>query len=94
MFHKSSEVKLGKSRCDLLFFNTELSSYVVIELKIRKLRHTDIGQIGYYMNYINQNMKKDYMNNTIGLIICKENDTLVLKYSSDERIYSSTYELI
>ena len=87
-----SEIKLGKSRCDLLFFNTELSSYVVIELKIRKLRHQDIGQIGYYMNYINQNMKKEYMNDTIGLILCKENNSLVLKYSSDEKKYSSTYK--
>lgn len=40
-----SEVKLGNSRCDLLFFNIELNSYVVIELKIRKLEKYDIGQI-------------------------------------------------
>jgi predicted nuclease of restriction endonuclease-like (RecB) superfamily len=88
-----SEVKLGKHRCDLLFFNYELNSFIVIELKIRKLRHTDIGQISYYMNYINKNLKKDYMNDTIGLIICKENNMLVLKYTSDDRIYSSTYKL-
>ena len=88
-----SEVKLGNFRCDLLFLNYELNSFVVIELKIRELRHTDIGQIKYYMEYIDSNMKKDYMNNTIGLILCKENNEIVLKYSTDERIFSSTYQL-
>ena len=45
------------------------------------------------MNYVDKNMKKDYMNNTIGLIVCKENNALVLKYCSDERIYSTSYIL-
>ena len=94
-FHYTgSEVKLGNSKCDLLFFNTELNAYIVIELKIRKLEKYDIGQIQYYMNYINQNIKKDYMNNTIGLILCREDNKIVLKYSTDERIFSSTYELV
>ena len=50
-----SEYKLGKHKCDLLFFNTELNSYIVIELKIRKLEKYDIGKIQYYMNYIDRN---------------------------------------
>ena len=89
-----SEVRLGNHRCDLLFFNTELNSYVVIELKIRKLIPSDIGQIKYYMNYIDSNIKKSYMNKTIGLILCKENNEIVIKYVTDERILMSTYELI
>ena len=88
-----NEIKLGNGRCDLLFFNVELNSYVVIELKTRKLKHIDIGQISYYINYINENMKKQHMNDTIGLILCKENNQLVLKYCSDERIFASTYRL-
>ena len=89
-----SEYKLGKHKCDLLFFNTELNSYVVIELKIRKLKPVDIGQTKYYMNYIDSNLKKDYMNKTIGIILCKEDDEIVVKYVTDERILMSTYELI
>ena len=89
-----SEVKLGNSRCDLLFFNTELNAYIVIELKIRKLEKYDIGQIQYYMNYINKNIKKEYMNKTIGLILCKEDNKIVLKYSTDEKIFASTYQLV
>lgn len=88
-----SEYKLGKFRCDLLFFNYELNSFVVIELKIRKLSSRDIGQIKLYMSYIDCNIKKDYMNNTIGIILCKENDEIVIKYITDVNILLSTYQL-
>ena len=89
-----SEYKLGKFKCDLLFYNIELQTYVVIELKIRTLKPSDIGQIKLYMNYIDLNIKKDYMNKTIGIILCKENDEIVIKYITDERILFSTYNLI
>lgn len=88
-----SEYKLDKYKCDLLFFNIELNSYVVIELKIRKLKPSDIDQIRFYMNYIDNNIKKECMNKTIGIILCKENDDIVVKYITDERILFSTYEL-
>ena len=45
------------------------------------------------MNYIDENIKKDYMNNTIGIIMCKEGNEIVLKYVTDERIFMTTYEL-
>ena len=89
-----NEYKLDKFKCDLLFFNTELVSYIVIELKIRKLKPSDIGQIKFYMNYIDKNIKKDYMNKTIGIIFCKENDEIVIKYITDERLFMSTYKLV
>jgi len=91
--YTGSEYKLGNHKCDLLFFNTELNAYVVIELKIRKLKPIDIGQINFYMNYIDDNLKKDYMNKTIGIILCKENNEIVVKYVTDERILFSTYKL-
>ena len=89
-----SEYKLGKFKCDLLFFNFELNSYIVIELKIRKLKPCDYGQIKLYMNYIDENIKKSYMNNTIGIILCKEGDNVIIKYITDDRIHLSTYKLI
>jgi len=88
-----SEYKLGKFKCDLLFFNYELNAFVVIELKIRKLKPIDIGQIKYYMNYVDSNIKKDYMNKTIGIILYKEDDEIVIKYVTDERILFSAYKL-
>ena len=88
-----SEVKLGNHRCDLLFFNTELICYIVIELKIRKLKSIGTGQIKHYMNYIDMNMKKDYMNNTIGIIMSREGDEIIVKYVTDEKILMTTYNL-
>ncbi len=89
-----SEYRLGNSYCDLLFYNYELNSFVVIELKIRKLIKQDIGQIEYYINYIDINKKKSYMNETVGIILCKENNKLVMKYCSNPNIYETTYELV
>ena len=88
-----SEVKLGKYKCDLLFYNVEFRRYVVIELKIRKLKAEDIGQIHLYKNYIDLNMKKDYMNDTVGIVLCKEKDKVVVEYMTDENIFFSTYQL-
>lgn len=88
-----SEIRLGDHRCDLLFLNYELNCFIVIELKIRRLKPIDIGQIKHYMNYIDMNMKKEYMNKTIGIIMCKEDDEIVVKYVTDERILMTTYKL-
>ena len=46
------------------------------------------------MNYVNQNIKKTYMNNSIGLILCREDNQIILKYSTDKRIFSSSYKFI
>ena len=89
-----SEVRLGNHRCDLLFFNIEHNCYVVIELKTRKLEHVDIGQIKYYVEYINKNIKKERHNNTIGIIMTKYNDYYVMEYCTDKSIYETTYKII
>ena len=47
-----------------------------------------------YMNYINQNMKTIEENDTVGIIICKQNNEYVIKYCSDDRIISRIYEVI
>jgi len=44
--------------------------------------------------YINLNIKKNYTNNTIGLILCKGGNEIVLKYTTDNRIFISSYKLI
>ena len=79
---------------DLLLFNTEFNCYVVAELKVCELKKEHIGQVMLYMNYINKNVKKVFHEETIGIIICKRDNKLVLEYSSDHRIFSTTYELV
>ena len=79
---------------DMLLFNVEFNCYVAIELKITELKKEHVGQIRFYMNYIDNCIKRDNHNKTIGLIICKKNNELVLEYSSDSRIYSREFALV
>ena len=92
--YAGKEVRMGESYCDLLFFNTEFLCYVVIELKIRKIKKEDIGQLKYYINYVDENMKKESFNPTIGVLVAKEGNYLVMKYCTNKNIYKTTYKII
>ncbi len=89
------KIKIGNSYnyIDLLLYNIKYKCYVVVELKITKLKKEHIGQIETYMNYVNKNIKTIEENNTIGIIITKEEDKYIMSYCSDERIFNTTYEL-
>lgn len=77
---------------DLLFFNVEMDCYVVIELKIKDLKKEDIGQLQFYMNYIDLEIKKPHHNPTIGILICKKNDKNIQKYLNMDNIKITTYK--
>ena len=79
---------------DLLLFNIEYNCYVVVELKITELKKEHIGQIEFYMNYIDKNLKSINQNKTIGIIICKKENNYIIEYCSDDRILAREYELI
>ena len=68
-------------KIDLLFFNFKLNAFVVVEVKTRKIKHTDIGQLIFYVNYVENNIKEINHNKTIGLLIVKENDKYIVKYT-------------
>lgn len=89
-------IKLGNryNYIDLLFFNTEYNCFVVVELKVTEYKAEYLGQILKYVNYVDLNIKKPFYEKTIGIIICKENNQFVLKYSTDQRIYNTTYESV
>ena len=89
-------IKLGEkyNYIDLLLFNIDFNCYVVVELKVTKLKKEHIGQIQVYMNYVDENIKKICHDKTIGIIICKEDNQYIIKYCSDDRIISRVYELI
>ena len=92
--YAGKEVRMGESYCDLLFFNTEFLCYVVIELKTRKIKKEDIGQLEYYINYVDENMKKESFNPTIGVLVAKEGNYLVMRYCTNKNIYKTTYKII
>ncbi len=79
---------------DLLFFNVEINSYVVIELKTRELQEKDKGQILLYMNIIDDTLKRPFHNNTIGIIISKEQDEYIATFVSENNIIPITYKLV
>lgn len=89
-------IKLGDryNYIDLLLFNVEYNCYVVVELKVTELKKEHIGQIQVYMNYIDENVKKIYHEKSVGIVICKQDSKYVIKYCSDNRIISRTYELV
>ena len=78
---------------DLLLYNYEFHCFVVIELKAREMAKEDIGQIQIYMNAINKDIKGINDDNTIGIIVCKKDNQLLLSYCSDNRIFATKYVL-
>lgn len=67
---------------DLLFYNLNLSAYVVVEVKIGKFDFADAGQLGGYVVACNHILRKEGRDNpTIGILICKEKDNLVAQYA-------------
>ena len=80
---------------DLVFYNRILRCYVLIDLKIGKLTHENLGQMQMYVNYYNREVKLKDENPTIGMILCKtKNDALVkLTLPEDVNIYAPQYQL-
>jgi predicted nuclease of restriction endonuclease-like (RecB) superfamily len=80
---------------DLVFYNRILRCYVLIDLKIGKLSHENLGQMQMYVNYYNREVKLKDENPTIGMILCKtKNDALVrLTLPENANIYASQYQL-
>ena len=79
---------------DLVFYNSILRCYVLIDLKLDKLQHNALSQMDLYCNYFDENIKTYEENKTIGLILVKENNEIVIKYSSvirNQSIYISKY---
>ena len=79
---------------DLLLYNIKYKCYVVVELKVTELKKEHTGQIMTYMNYIDKNIKTIDENDTVGIIICKQENEYVIKYCSDNRIIAREYELV
>ena len=69
---------------------------MVVEVKVKEFKSRDIGQIGTYINIVDDIVRTDSDGKTIGLIICKEKNNVLAKYavnSSSEPIAISAYEL-
>jgi predicted nuclease of restriction endonuclease-like (RecB) superfamily len=80
---------------DLVFYNRLLRSYVIIDLKLEKLSHQDLGQMQMYVNYFDRFVKIPDENPTIGILLCKrKKDAIVeLTLPADANIHAREYQL-
>lgn len=80
---------------DLVFYNRLLRCYVVIDLKLAKLTHQDLGQMQMYVNYYDREVKLPEENPTIGLLLCKEKKDAVVKLTlpKNANIHAKEYQL-
>ena len=80
---------------DLVFYNRLLRCYVIIDLKLDKLSHQDLGQMQMYVNYFDRFVKTPDENPTIGILLCKrKKDAIVeLTLPADANIHAREYQL-
>ena len=91
-------IMVGKKEkfMDMLFFNYITKCFVVLEIKASDFESPNTGQLGTYVVAVNHQMKEDWMNPTIGLLICKDKDEIEAQYaleSSSQPLGISSYEL-
>ena len=82
---------------DLVLYNRLLRCFVIIDLKIGKLKHQDIGQMQMYVNYFDRCEKLPDENKTIGILLCKEKNDAIVEMTlpkDNNQIFASKYETI
>ena len=79
---------------DMLLYNVKYNCYVVVEIKCRKLKKEDKGQVEFYMNLIDNFVKEPSNNPTIGIIITKDQDKFVANFVRSEKLVPLTYKFV
>lgn len=82
---------------DLVFYNYILKCFVIIDLKVGKLKHQDIGQMQMYVNYFTRELMNEGDNLPVGIILCADKSESVVKYTLPEdnnQILASLLSLI
>ena len=90
------KVSDGNKNCfiDMLLYNYIYNCFVVVEIKCRKLKKEDKGQVEFYMNLVDNYVKEPSNNPTIGIIITKDQDKFVANFVKGEKLVPLTYELV
>lgn len=81
---------------DLLFYNTKIHCYVVVEVKTGDFDSANAGQLGTYVVAVNHQIKTEHDNPTVGLLVCRGLDRVEAQYaleSSSQPLGISSYEL-
>ncbi len=80
---------------DLVFYNRLLRCYVLIDLKLGKLTHQDLGQMQMYVNYFDRHVRAEGENATIGIVLCKKKHEALVEITlpKDANIHAREYQL-
>lgn len=81
---------------DLVFYNRLLRCFVLVDLKVGKLTHQDLGQMQLYVNYYTLEIKEEWENPTLGILLCADKNDAVVNYTlpqGDQQIFASRYRL-
>jgi predicted nuclease of restriction endonuclease-like (RecB) superfamily len=84
-------------RVDLVFYNRILKCFVLIDLKIGKLKHQDIGQMQMYVNYYDRKIRLKDENKTIGIVLCQQKNDAIIQYTlpkDNKQIFASKYQTV
>ncbi|WP_231497142.1 MULTISPECIES: PDDEXK nuclease domain-containing protein [unclassified Bacteroides] len=76
-------LQVGNSdfRIDLLFYHRELQCLVAFELKMGKFKPEHLGQLNFYLEALDRDVKKPHENPSIGVLLCKDKDDEVVEYA-------------
>ncbi len=80
---------------DLVFYHRFLRCFVLIDLKLGKLDHSDLWQMQLYVNWYDEHVRQEWEHQTIWLVLCRENDHFLLTYAlpkDNEQIYAKEYQ--
>ena len=93
---KHFEVGDSDFYADLILYNIQLHAYVVIELKATPFKPEYMGQLNFYINVVDDTLRGEHDNKTIGLLLCNDGDKVVAQYALsgyDQPIGVSDYQL-
>ena len=81
---------------DLVFYNYILKCFVLIDLKIGKVTHQDVGQMDMYVRMYDEMKRNEGDNPTLGIVLCSETDEDIARYSvmhENEQLFAAKYKL-
>ncbi len=81
---------------DLVFYHRILKCHILIDLKIRKFKHTDAGQMNFYLNYFKDNEMSKADNPPVGIVLCTDKKSSTVKYATgslDNQLFVSRYQV-
>ena len=81
---------------DLVFYNRLLRCFVLVDLKLGKLAHQDLGQMLMYVNYFDRFQRADHEAPTIGIVLCSEKNDAMVKITlpeNNEQILAARYQM-